>query len=487
MYIKISDIQIGGDSPYQLEPGISGLSAADIRTGDGLYTGVHGGYVSAQLYGHRELTFTGFYVASDCDTAHELRLELFSALKIDYLHPVFIKGFNDEFYFTEGYVTDIQSDFTHRSSGEFQITLLCPDPYFYGGGDGEDPDSIWNEITSRDTQTIENSGLVTTYPIFITPGGVVTDYGSSRQFNNETTNEYFYMSATVPSTKTLTVDMGKQTVTVSDGEEVASLLSSVSVGSSWWGLAPGTNIINSTPRLGVGFYDVVAGEYTGGVGEGTFTASLSYPEYPESLDIPSQYLALEYLTTSGVAVPTGVSPHLRATSLVEVEVKMSFSSDETQQRIFGIIGPNYHTLGVYLSAGLEIGYGDYIGGQDWTWTGVEYDTDVHTYYWGLEYSNEDRTEYTGTFSIDGGDTYSNTWSGTVSDDETGGYEIYLLGEAVYEDSTTLSDVHRFIDGTVYEMKIWETSASDGVRTLTHHFVPVLAGETIKYKVGYRGI
>ena len=46
MRFKIgNDIILGGDSAYKLVSTISGLSAPAIRTADGVYAGVDGGYV----------------------------------------------------------------------------------------------------------------------------------------------------------------------------------------------------------------------------------------------------------------------------------------------------------------------------------------------------------------------------------------------------------------------------------------------------------
>ena len=62
MRFKIgNDIILGGDSAYKLVSPISGLSAPAIRTADGVYAGVDGGYVSSQLYAFRTITLSGFY------------------------------------------------------------------------------------------------------------------------------------------------------------------------------------------------------------------------------------------------------------------------------------------------------------------------------------------------------------------------------------------------------------------------------------------
>lgn len=240
MYIKIGDIQIGGESPYQLEPGISGLGAGDIRTGDGVYSGVHGGYVSSQLYGYRTITFTGFYL-TDCDTLDSLRIELLDGLKIGYLHPIFIKSFGDDFYFTEGYVTDIQADVEGSKSGEFQVSILCPDPYIYLGGDGSDPESVWQTENAVFTEssvslTIDNEGLVTTFPVF-TLSGV-----ANPSVRNETTGEHMTVSGDYLG-QDLIIDMKNHLITRVNDNTPTSVANNREITSSWWGLAPGENAI----------------------------------------------------------------------------------------------------------------------------------------------------------------------------------------------------------------------------------------------------
>ena len=148
MIIKIGDtITFGGNSKFQITPPLSGLTSPDIRTGDGLYAGVDGGYVSSQLYGFRNIVISGFYIGKTCQEADELRQQLMSELHIRYLYPIFITSFSGKHYFVEGYITDRRSDITNPTSGEFQITIHCPDPIIYDGGDGVASDSAWFEQT----------------------------------------------------------------------------------------------------------------------------------------------------------------------------------------------------------------------------------------------------------------------------------------------------------------------------------------------------
>ena len=190
MRFKIgNDIILGGDSAYKLVSPISGLSAPAIRTADGVYAGVDGGYVSSQLYGFRTITLSGFYKGESCQEADDLRLGLMNKLHIRQNYPIMISTFSGRNYYTEGFIADVKSDITMPTAGEFQITLICPDPIIYDGGDGTSPQSsllqqvFYKEkpggftipsdmpvqwVSGQVATSIMNTGSVEVYPL-ITP------------------------------------------------------------------------------------------------------------------------------------------------------------------------------------------------------------------------------------------------------------------------------------------------------------------------------
>lgn len=259
MIIKIGDLQFGGDSKYQIEPGISGLSSAEIRNGDGVYSGVDGAYMSSQLYGARTIVFTGFYLANGCEEADELRRKLVTTLRIRYLFPIYITSFSQKHYYTEGYVTDIKADIEGNRVGEFQITMFCPDPYIYDGGDGTSTDSAWIEqpfykvgaggfkITyptpvpwsaGQQYSLIINNGTVPTYPIINLTGNF--SYPTVR---NLTTGEFVTLNRSFGTT-TIIIDMKNRIITQSSGNsEPVSVASYRSTTSTWWALQTGENKI----------------------------------------------------------------------------------------------------------------------------------------------------------------------------------------------------------------------------------------------------
>lgn len=256
MIIKIGDtITFGGNSKFQITPPLSGLTSPDIRTGDGLYAGVDGGYVSSQLYGFRNIVISGFYIGKTCQEADELRQQLMSELHIRYLYPIFITSFSGKHYFVEGYITDRRSDITNPTSGEFQITIHCPDPIIYDGGDGIASDSAWFEQTFYKEQpggfnieyqvpvqwvsgqmatNIENLGTVAAYPI-ITLSGKFTN----PKITNLTTNEFIELERTTAVSDTIIIDMKERIITLNG----VSIASSRTIDSSWWTLLQGNNKI----------------------------------------------------------------------------------------------------------------------------------------------------------------------------------------------------------------------------------------------------
>ena len=256
MIIKIGDtITFGGNSKFQITPPLSGLTSPDIRTGDGLYAGVDGGYVSSQLYGFRNIVISGFYIGKTCQEADELRQQLMSELHIRYLYPIFITSFSGKHYFVEGYITDRRSDITNPTSGEFQITIHCPDPIIYDGGDGIASDSAWFEQTFYKEQpggfnieyqvpvqwvsgqmatNIENLGTVAAYPI-ITLSGKFTN----PKITNLTTNEFIELERETTVSDTIVIDMKERIITLNG----VSIASSRTIDSSWWTLLQGNNKI----------------------------------------------------------------------------------------------------------------------------------------------------------------------------------------------------------------------------------------------------
>lgn len=256
MKIRIgNDIFLGGDKGYYLESPISGLTSPAIRTADGLRAGVDGGYVSSQLYGFRTITLSGFYIGKNCEEADQLRLDLMTKLHIRYLYPVLITTFSGRHYFTEAYITDVKSDITGPLAGEYQITLICPDPIIYDGGDGISPDSaIMEQMFYKE----KDGGFKIDYPVPVqwTAGQLSTEIKNSGtvdnlpkitlrgkftnpKITNITTKKFIKLNLETKQDDVVVIDMRERVIT-KNGVTVAFLKTEDSV---WWNLIPGSNFL----------------------------------------------------------------------------------------------------------------------------------------------------------------------------------------------------------------------------------------------------
>lgn len=251
MQIKIGNtLFLGGASKYRLEAPLSGLESPAIRVGNGLYAGRDGGFVSGQFYGHRTITIKGFYIGDNCEDADVLRKELFGLLRIRYQLPIFIKTFSDKIYFTEGFVSDVKADIESPVAGEYQITIMCPDPILYEAQDMVSGASTWATKTiSANTPTdINNAGNVEIFPLFAF-NTTTTDL----TLTNNTTGEVFKLEGSIPSG--LVVDMKKRMAIADD----TSYNEKRTIDSTWWGLTPGINSITTSTTTTMSYQKGVIG------------------------------------------------------------------------------------------------------------------------------------------------------------------------------------------------------------------------------------
>lgn len=258
MQVKIgSTLFIGGESKYQLAPPVEGLEAPDIRIGDGVYAGRDGGYVSGHFYGYRTIVLNGFYIGDNCQHATQLRQDLFRLLRIRYRLPILVTDFAGNVFYTEGYIDDIKCDVNNPVAGEFQLSLICPDPFFYEA-QGENPKWYEYTLNAGSSISIPNEGTVEALPIITIQGGVVNPV-----LTNETTLESISLDLTTQTTDTLTINMEKRLILVND----EAVNETRSIDSSWWKLIQGANIISlsadefsgSIEGLTVNSYQIGAG------------------------------------------------------------------------------------------------------------------------------------------------------------------------------------------------------------------------------------
>ena len=246
-------LQVGGNSSYHLTS-FDGLTAPDIRTASNNYSGLDGGYVSAQLFGMRDITIDGFYIGKTCADAQDLRIGLMNNLGIRYLFPIRITTFDDRHYYCEGYITDVKSNPDTMRSGEFEISVLCPDPLIYDGGDGQTSDSAWMEqlvhkeipggfiipyelpvqwSAGQPSTLVNNMGTSEAFPIF-TLRGVY----HNPMIYNITTNKWIKLVYNNPvSSDVIEIDMKERVIT----RNGVSIMANRTVDSSWFTLQPGNN------------------------------------------------------------------------------------------------------------------------------------------------------------------------------------------------------------------------------------------------------
>lgn len=258
MIFRIGDkIKLGGNegTGYFLQSPVEGITSPNIRSADGMWAGRDGGYVSAQFYGFRTITLTGFYKGNSCEEADKLRLGLMTNLGIRKLFPVFITNFSGRHYYTEAYITDIKSDITSPLSGEWKMTLLCPDPIIYDGGDGIDSNSAWFQYTFQKEKpggykieskypvqwkegniasVVNNAGSVEIYPQIILRGKF-----TNPKITNTTTKKHIKILKTTAPSDEILIDMNERIITL-NGETIASYKTN---NSTWWNLLPGENRI----------------------------------------------------------------------------------------------------------------------------------------------------------------------------------------------------------------------------------------------------
>lgn len=262
--LKLNGLEFGGTSKYQLQEPISGLDAPPIRMGAGVWSGRDGGYVSAQFFGNRVITFKGFIAAGTCEELDELRQELTAAIPIRQSLPLYINTAGGRHLVAETYLQDVKMDISAGGLfAEYQLTLLCPDPLLYEAGDGTDIESGYIEVP---VYKLIGGGYITEYdmPVVWTPGttptiavndGDVMIYPQVKYtgivtnpiITNVTENKFVRINITTTQpTDVLLIDMYRRTVTLNGG----SVLSFRTLDSTWWGLAPGNNQIEYTSTNG---------------------------------------------------------------------------------------------------------------------------------------------------------------------------------------------------------------------------------------------
>lgn len=230
MRIRLTSGLILGQAPYQIQT-IDGLETPAIRNSNAVYAGADGGYMISQYYGHRTITIKGFFHGCVSD----LRQELLSRLYMRYYSKITIEDFNGDCWIIEGYVSDIKTQLKSPKVGEYQLTLICPDPLLHPTESflSESPTIIEEELTVNGDTTILRHGDSDVCPIitltgeFTNPVIILGDYA-------------FGLNLTTDNSSIITIDMKNRTVKSNDGTSLAEYRL---VDSRWLHLGLGANTI----------------------------------------------------------------------------------------------------------------------------------------------------------------------------------------------------------------------------------------------------
>lgn len=236
---------------------VSGLGSADIRTSSFLFSGRHGGMVTNQLLGFRNISITG-KIGSNTSTrqSHQLdRQALQAALPIGETIPVYITIFSGETYRIDCNVTDLKLEYSQRGHmSDFLIQLTAGDPFFYSTDGGDEQSANVNRVAEGGYVTpyilevewelggaptiVLNSGTANYYPII-----TLEDAALNPVITNNATGESFGLELTMLDGDVVVIDMLNRTVTLNGSD----ILGNKTEDSIWWALVPGNNpIILST-------------------------------------------------------------------------------------------------------------------------------------------------------------------------------------------------------------------------------------------------
>lgn len=231
--------------------GVTGLGAADIRTSSFLFSGRHGGLVTDQFFGFRNLAITGI-IGNESSTAlqhREDRTAMLDALPIGTLIPVYITVFSGETYRIDCNVIDVKLEYKQRGQmSDFLIQLTAGDPYFYSTDGGDEQSAIVARVTQGGYVTpyvlpvswesgssptiVTNTGTVIAYPVI-----TLSDEAANPSITNQATGEVFALDINMVDGDELVIDMANRTVALNG----VSVIGNKTADSTWWGLMVGDN------------------------------------------------------------------------------------------------------------------------------------------------------------------------------------------------------------------------------------------------------
>ncbi|WP_425005739.1 phage distal tail protein [Mycolicibacterium sp. S3B2] len=261
--LSIGDLVLVSDgvptSGFLIQTPIEGLDGPNHRTNAYAKAGRDGQTISSQFYDARLVTFVGKVYGDTFAEFETNRKALIAATAISrddngFPEPIrvsFTTMAEQEYYF-DAYFDKPELALEDPITGEFMVTAVCTDPFIYAqtgatssaisppsGGGWEIPTILpfTSAASSGGSVTLNNAGSVTAWPIITLTGPLTTPV-----LTNTTTGTYLQLDYTIAMGDEVIIDMIGHTITL-DG---ASLISTKTAVSEWWGLEPGNNSVTLT-------------------------------------------------------------------------------------------------------------------------------------------------------------------------------------------------------------------------------------------------
>ena len=234
----------GGSGEYTYEiQSISGLESPEVRNGNGLYSGADGGYWVSQYFGHRTVVIKGFSLTRCATDMNNMRKYFIDRLPIRYVCPIIIEDFDNNYWYIEGCITDVKSELNKAYAMEYQITVVCADPFIYPA------DNFTDFMPRVETYDVELNGEMEN--CFVPQGAlyafpkitIMGTYTTPFTITNDTTSEFITIdnTATEGTDKTV-IDVKNRAITF-NGETINNLMS---IDSTWFTLEQGNNHMLAT-------------------------------------------------------------------------------------------------------------------------------------------------------------------------------------------------------------------------------------------------
>lgn len=244
---------------FTLMQPVSGLEGPPHRTNSFARPGRHGSTVSSQFYDGRLITLQGT-ISGDNTTYETNRKAFIAATNIDLdgnNYPIATRVsftmLDGNSYFVDCFFDKPMMDLTAPTRCDFQVTAIAPNPMIFGAsqqvssaisppsGGGYVVPMIVPYISAASTggsTVINNAGSETAWPVVTLTGPL-----SNPVLTNTTTGKVLQLSPySIATGDQVIIDMDAHTITLNG----ASLISTKTATSDWWGLVTGNNTVTVT-------------------------------------------------------------------------------------------------------------------------------------------------------------------------------------------------------------------------------------------------